>query len=129
MDTLIKIKSGLYVTNLDLILHYLWVLDKHVFPYKQLRTNLAAILVLAGATLIQPGALIKHLCYRDIEFQVFRPILDSSRARIGIVVTLNKMKRTGSKLRRKGYGFHKEPTLLYDPVLYIQSLAFVNGLF
>ncbi|KAH8755385.1 hypothetical protein F5883DRAFT_607663 [Diaporthe sp. PMI_573] len=39
------------------------------------------------------------------------------------------MKRTGGKSRRKGYGFHKEPTLLHNPVLYMQSLAFADGAF
>ena len=43
-----------------------------------------------------------------------------------MVVRLTKVKRSGGIIRVKKYGFHKEDILLYDPVLYIESLAFAN---
>ncbi|KAJ0100679.1 hypothetical protein J7T55_012537, partial [Diaporthe amygdali] len=129
LDNSTKIKSGLYVTDLDLILHHHWVLDEHLYPHERVRTNLAAILVLAGATSTRPGALIENLRYRDVKFQVFKPLPGSKRARLGMVVTLTKTKRSSGRSRRKEYGFHEEPTLLHDPVLYMLSLAFADGAF
>jgi hypothetical protein len=40
-----------------------------------------------------------------------------------------KTKRLGGKLKLKKYSFYKEDTLLYNLIMYIQSLAFTNGVF
>lgn len=37
--------------------------------------------------------------------------------------------RTAGQSKPKKYGFHEEDTLLHDPVLYIESLAFADGAF
>lgn len=129
LDTSIKNKSGLYVSDLDLMLHHHWILDEKAFMHERLRVQLAAALVLAGATSTRPGALIENLRYKDVEFHIFPPASTGGRARIGMVITLTKMKRTAGVSKPKKYGFHEEDTLLHDPVLYIESLAFADGAF
>ena len=111
------------------MLHHHWVLDEEVFSHERFRVQLAAILVLAGATSTRPGALIENLRYKDVEFQVFPPVAGGGRARLGMVVKLTKIKRSGGKSRPKKYGFHEEDTLLRDPVLYMESLAFADEAF
>lgn len=111
------------------MLHHHWVLDEGVFSHERLRVNLAAVLVLAGATSTRPGALIENLRYKDVEFHVFRPAPGGRRARLGMVVKLTKIKRSNGKSRPKGYGFHEEGTLLHDPVLYMESVAFADRAF
>lgn len=44
------------------------------------------------------------------------------RARIGMVTTL----RTAGRSRPKKFGFYEEDTLLRDPILYIEYLAFAD---
>lgn len=129
LDSSIKNKSGLYVGDLDLILHYYWVLDPDVLAHERLRVQMAAVLIITGATATRPGALVKNLCYKDVEFHVFPPVPGSKRARIGIIVTLRKTKRTVGKSRPNKFGFHEEDTLLRDPILYIEGLAFADGAF
>ncbi|KAK3941987.1 hypothetical protein QBC46DRAFT_448097 [Diplogelasinospora grovesii] len=126
LDISVKNKSGLYVADLDLMLHHHWVLDKEVYAHERLRVQMAAVLVIAGATSTRPGALIGSLCYKHVEFHVFRPTPSSRQARVGMVVKLTKIKRSVSKSQLKQYGFHEEDTLLHDPVLYIESLAFTD---
>ena len=87
-----KNKAGLYVADLDLILHHHWVLDKEIYMYKRLCVQMAPIAAIAGATSTQPGALIGTLRYKYIEFHVF-PLAPRSRwAHVGLVLTLNKIK-------------------------------------
>ena len=129
LDNSKKNKSGLYVADLDLLLHHHWVLDDHVFTHERLRVQLAAALVLAGATSSRPGALIENLRYKDVEFHVFPPAATGGKARIGMVVTLTKMKRSAGVSRPRKYGFHEEDTLLHDPILYMKSLAFADSAF
>ncbi|KAK4148395.1 hypothetical protein C8A00DRAFT_47713 [Chaetomidium leptoderma] len=129
LDISVKNKSGLYVADLDLMLHHHWVLDKEVYSHERLRVQMAAVLVIAGATSTRPGALIGSLCYKDVEFHVFRPAPGSRRARVGLVVKLTKIKRSAGKSRPKKYGFHEEDTLLHDPVLYMESIAFADMAF
>jgi hypothetical protein len=122
----VKNKSGLYVSDLDLLLHHHWVLDEEVYEHERLRVQMAAVLVIAGATSTRPGALIGSLCYKHVEFHIFPPAPGSRRARVGMVVKLTKIKRSAGKSRAKKYGFHEEDTLLHDPVLYMDSLAFAD---
>ena len=129
LDTSTKNKSGLYVADLDLMLHHHWGLDEEVFSHERFRVQLAAILVLAGAISTRPGALVENLRYKNVEFQVFPPAAGGGRARLGMVVKLTKIKRSGGKSRPKKYGFHEEDTLLHDPVLYMESLAFADEAF
>ncbi|KAL1905136.1 hypothetical protein Sste5344_009189 [Sporothrix stenoceras] len=112
-----KNKSRLYVGDLDLILHHHWVLDEERFAHERLHVQMAVILILAGATATRPGALIGNLSYKKVEFQVFPPASGSKRARVGMIVTLTKTKRTAGKSRPNKFGFHEENTLLRDPVL------------
>ncbi|KAK3934868.1 hypothetical protein QBC46DRAFT_367938 [Diplogelasinospora grovesii] len=93
------------------------VLDQAVLAHERLRVQIAVALIIAGATATRPGALIENLCYKDVEFHMFPPAPGGKRARIGIVDSPNK------------FGFHKEDTLLRDPILYLQSLAFADGAF
>ena len=90
---------------------------------------MAPILILAGATSTRPGALIGKLRYKDVQFHVFPPSPGCKRARVGMVVTLTKTKRTAGQSRPKKYGFHEEDTLLRDPILYMESLAFADDAF
>ncbi|KAI1846940.1 hypothetical protein JX265_014014 [Neoarthrinium moseri] len=129
LDTSVKDKSGLYVADLDLMLHHHWVLDQEVLAHGRLRVQIALALILAGATSTRPSALIENLRYRDVEFHVFRPHPGGKRARIGMVVRLTKVKRTAGESRPTKYGFHEEGTLLRDPILYMQSLAFADHAF
>ena len=46
-----------------------------------------------------------------------------------MVVRLTKIKRSGGISKSKKYGFHEEDTLLHDPVLYMESLAFADEAF
>jgi len=69
------------------------------------------------------------LYYKDVEFHVFPPTPGSQQARISLVVTLRKTKQTAGKLRPKKFGFYEEDTLLRDPILYMESLAFANRAF
>lgn len=103
-----------------------WALDEEIVTHEQLRVQLAGVLILAGATSTRLGALIEHLCYRCIEFHVFPTAPGCTRARIGMVVMLRKTKRTAGRSRPKQYGFHEEDTLLRDPILYIESLAWAD---
>ncbi|KAI1382535.1 uncharacterized protein F4822DRAFT_439310 [Hypoxylon trugodes] len=124
-----KNKSGLYISDLDLMLHHHWILDEDVFTHGRLRVQMAAALVLAGATSTCPGALIENLRYKDVAFYLFPPVVAGGRARVGMVITLTKLKRTGGISRPKKYGFHEEDTLLHDPVLYMESLALADNAF
>ncbi|KAK0703425.1 hypothetical protein B0T26DRAFT_756982 [Lasiosphaeria miniovina] len=65
----------------------------------------------------------------NVEFHVFPPAPGSQRARIGMVVTLRRTKRIAGRSRPKKFGFHEEDTLLRDPILYMESLAFAEGAF
>lgn len=119
LDSSTKDKSGLYVEDLDLILHYHWILDDGIFAHERLCVQMAPILILAGTTSTRPGILIGKLQYKDVQFHMFPPSPGSKRARVGMVVILTKTKRTAGQSRPKKYGFYEEDTLLRDPVLYI----------
>ncbi|KAK3940983.1 hypothetical protein QBC46DRAFT_407680 [Diplogelasinospora grovesii] len=115
----------------------LFNIENDVFAHEILRTEIALALIITGATATQLSALIEKLCYKDVKFYVFPPTLSSKRARIGMVVTLRKTKRTAGKLKPKKYGFHEEDTLLRheedtllrNPILYMLSLTFADGAF
>ncbi|KAI1845332.1 hypothetical protein JX265_014084, partial [Neoarthrinium moseri] len=61
-------KAGIYVEDLAVLLNHHWVRDKEVFAHERLRVQLAAHLILAGATATRPGALIGQLLYENLEF-------------------------------------------------------------
>jgi len=44
-------------------------------------------------------------------------------------MTLRKTKQTTGKSRPKHFGFHEEDTLLQDPIMYIEGLAFADRAF
>ncbi|KAK7937639.1 uncharacterized protein PG986_014507 [Apiospora aurea] len=129
LDTSKKDKAGLFVSDLDLILHHHWVKDEEVYAHERLRVQLALILIVAGATSTRPDALIGHLRYRDVLFQLFPPGDGGTRSRLGLVVDLVNVKKTGGSRDPKKFGFHEEDTLLHDPVLHMLSLAFADDAF
>ncbi|KAK8092701.1 uncharacterized protein PG998_014742 [Apiospora kogelbergensis] len=129
LDTSKKEKAGLYVSDLDLILHHHWVTDEEVYAHERLRVQLAAILIIAGATSTRPEALIGNLRYRDVLFQLFPPGAGGKRSRLGLVVDFVNVKKTGGSRDPKKFGFHEEDTLLHDPVLHMLSLAFADDAF
>jgi len=71
-----KEKAGLFVEDLAVLLNHYWVRDKEVFAHERLRVQLAANLILAGATATRPGALISQLLYKHLEFQLFPLLLE-----------------------------------------------------
>ncbi|KAI5465089.1 hypothetical protein BGZ63DRAFT_351240 [Mariannaea sp. PMI_226] len=127
LDTSKKEKAGLFVEDLDLILHHNYVLDDYVYAHERLRVQLGLLLITAGATTTRPGALIGKVLYEDIEFQLFPPGPGEERSRLGLVVNLVNLKNGGS--RKKIFGFREEDTLLHDPVPLMLSLAFADGAF
>ncbi|KAH6883990.1 hypothetical protein B0T10DRAFT_580175 [Thelonectria olida] len=129
LDTSKKEKSGLFVEDLDLILHYHYVRDDHVYAHERLRVQLALILIIAGATTTRPDALIGKVLYEDIEFQLLPPGRGGKRCRLGLVVNLVHVKKSAGVSEKKVFGFHEEDTLLHDPVLHMLSLAFADGAF
>lgn len=44
-------------------------------------------------------------------------------------MNLEYIKRLAGVIKKKIFGFHEEDTLLYNPVLYIISLAFADNVF
>lgn len=113
------------------MLHYLWVSDTDTVWHERLRAQVALILIIAGATSTRPDALIGHVRYEHVEFQVFRPLEGSSHARIGLIVNLEHVKaKAGGRMI---FGFHEEANLLHDPVAHMLGIAladqaFVNGI-
>ncbi|KAM0267469.1 hypothetical protein ACHAQH_010106, partial [Verticillium albo-atrum] len=129
LDTSKKVKSGLYVEDLDLILHHHYVHDEEVYAHERLRVQLALILIVAGATATRPDALIGKVLYKHIEFQLLPPAAEGQRPRLGLVWNLEHIKRSAGTSENKVFGFHEEDTLLHDPVLHTLSLALADDAF
>ncbi|CRK47268.1 hypothetical protein BN1723_007445, partial [Verticillium longisporum] len=129
LDTSKKEKSGLFVEDLDLILHFHYVRDEELYIHERLRVQLALILIIAGATATRPDALIGKVLYKHIEFQLFPPAAEGQRPRLGLVWNLEHVKRSAGVSEKKVFGFHEEDTLLHDPVLYTLALAFADDAF
>lgn len=126
-----KDKSGLFVDDLDRMLYHLWVSNTDTVWHERLRAQVALIMIIAGATSTRPDALIGHVRYEHVEFQVFRPLDGSSHERIGLIVNLEHVKaKAGGRMI---FGFHEEAKLLHDPVAHMLGIAladqaFVNGI-
>ncbi|EGY18660.1 uncharacterized protein VDAG_09186 [Verticillium dahliae VdLs.17] len=129
LDTSKKEKSGLFVEDLDLILHYHFVRDEELYTHERLRVQLALILIIAGATATRPDALIGKVLYKHIEFQLFPPAAEGQRPRLGLMWNLEHVKRSAGAPEKKVFGFHEEDTLLHDPVLHTLALAFADDAF
>ncbi|KAH6708579.1 hypothetical protein EV126DRAFT_331542 [Verticillium dahliae] len=129
LDTSKKEKSGLFVEDLDLILHFHYVRDEELYTHERLRVQLALILIIAGATATRPDALIGKVLYKHIEFQLFPPAAEGQRPRLGLVWNLEHVKRSAGVSEKKVFGFHEEDTLLHDPVLHTLALAFADDAF
>ncbi|KAH7304408.1 hypothetical protein B0I35DRAFT_328326, partial [Stachybotrys elegans] len=129
LDRSKKDKSGLYVEDLDLILHYLYVRDGFVYTHERLRVQLALILIIAGATATRPNALIGNVLYKHVEFQLFPPSPGGTRPRLGLEFSLVNVKKSAGSSKILVFGFHEEHTLLHDPVLHMLALAFADGAF
>ena len=79
-----------------MLLNHHWIRDEEVFAHERLRVQLAANLILAGATATLPGALIGQLLYEHLEFQLFPPLPGEQRPR----VVLGNDRRSAAKQAR-----------------------------
>jgi hypothetical protein len=100
-----------------------------VFAHERLRVQLAANLILAGATATRPGALIGKLLYEHIEFQLLPPLPGDSRPRVVLKVMLKHVKRSGGKSEPKEFAFREDDMLLYDPLIPLMALCFADNAF
>ena len=91
--------------------------------------QLAANLILAGATATRPGALIGQLLYEHLEFQLFPPLLGDERPRVVLKVNLKHIKRSAGDSDPKEFAFREDDMLIYDPLIPIMGLAFADGAF
>ncbi|KEY70806.1 hypothetical protein S7711_10054 [Stachybotrys chartarum IBT 7711] len=65
LDPSKKERSGLFVENLDLILHHHYVRDESIYAHKRLRVQLALILIVAGATTFADGAFLNEFSHPE----------------------------------------------------------------
>jgi hypothetical protein len=102
-----------------------------VFAHERLRVQLAANLILGGATATRPGALIGQLLYKHIEFQLFPPLLggENQRPQVVLKVNLKHIKRSGGESEPKEFAFREDDMLLYDPLVPVMALAFADDAF
>ena len=91
--------------------------------------QLAANLILAGATATRPGAFIGQLLYEHLEFQLFPPFPGEMRPRPALKVNLENIKRSGGESEPKQFAFREDDMLIYDPLIPIMGLAFADGAF
>ncbi|ODA78130.1 hypothetical protein RJ55_06734 [Drechmeria coniospora] len=129
LDTSKKEKAGIYIEDLAILLNHIWIRDEQQFAHERLRVQLAANLILAGATATRPGALIGMLLYENMEFQVFPPVTGDIRPRIALVVNLEHIKRTAGSSEPKRFAFREDDMLLYDPLILMMALAFCDNAF
>ncbi|RYO82759.1 hypothetical protein DL764_009563 [Monosporascus ibericus] len=129
LDTTKKEKAGIFVEDLAVLLNHHWIRDEEVFAHERLRVQLAANLILAGATATRPGALIGQLCYEHLEFQLFPPLKGDQRPRVVLKVNLERIKRSGGKSEPREFAFREDDMLLYDPLILIMALSFADNAF
>jgi len=91
--------------------------------------QLAANLILAGATATRPGALIGQLLYEHLEFQLFPPLPGERRPRVVLRVNLENIKRSGSESEQKEFAFREDDMLIYNPLIPIMGLEFADEAF
>ncbi|CAK7238221.1 hypothetical protein SEUCBS140593_010447 [Sporothrix eucalyptigena] len=115
--------------DLAVILSHHWIRDKEVFGHERLRVQLAANLILAGATATRPGALIGKLLYQHLDFQLFPPLPGEQRPRVVLKVNLTHIKRSGGASDPKQFAFREDDMLLYDPLIPVMALAFADDAF
>lgn len=94
-----------------------------------MRVQLAANLILAGATATRPGALIGQLLYEHLEFQLFPPLPGERRPRVVLRVNLENIKRSGSESEQKEFAFREDDMLIYNPLIPIMGLEFADEAF
>lgn len=112
-----------------MLLNHHWIRDEEVFAHERLRVQLAANLIVAGATATRPGALIGQLLYEHLEFQLFPPLPGEQRPRVVLKVNLEHVKRSGGETEPKEFAFREDDMLIYDPVIPIMGLAFADDAF
>ena len=112
-----------------MLLSHHWIQDQEVFAHERLRVQLAAHLILAGATATRPGALIGQLLYKHLEFQLFPPLAGEQRPRVALKVNLEHIKRSAGESEPKEFAFREDDMLLYDPLIPIMALAFADEAF
>ena len=100
-----------------------------MFAHERLRVQLAANLILAGATATRPGALIGKLLYEHIEFQLLPPLLGHTQPRVVLKVMLKHVKRSGGQSEPKEFAFREDDMLIYDPLIPLMALAFADNAF
>ncbi len=111
------------------LLNHHWIRDEEVFAHERLRVQLAANLILAGATATRPGALIGQLRYEHLEFQLFPPLMRGERARIVLIVNMENIKRSGGRSEPKKFAFREDDMMIYDPLIPVMALAFADSAF
>jgi hypothetical protein len=114
---------------LAVLLNHHWIRNEEVFAHERLRVQLAANLILAGATATRPGALIGQLLYEHLEFQLFPPLPGEKRPRPVLNVNLENIKRLRGESEAKGFAFREDDMLIYDLFIPIMGLAFADGAF
>ncbi|KAK3935512.1 hypothetical protein QBC46DRAFT_367527 [Diplogelasinospora grovesii] len=129
LDTSKKEKAGLFVEDLAVLLNHHWIRDEEVFAHERLRVQLAANLILAGATATRPGALIGQLLYEHLEFQLFPPLPGEKRPRVVLMVNLEHIKRSGGESEAKKFAFREDDMLIHDPLIPIMGLSFADNAF
>ncbi|KAK3943401.1 hypothetical protein QBC46DRAFT_420865 [Diplogelasinospora grovesii] len=129
LDTSKKEKAGLFVEDLTVLLNHHWIRDKEVFAHERLRVQLAANMILAGATATRPGALIGQLLYEHLEFQLFPPLPGEKRPRVVLMVNLEHIKRSGGESEAKKFAFREDDMLIHDPLIPIMGLSFADNAF
>ncbi|KAK3939621.1 hypothetical protein QBC46DRAFT_342346 [Diplogelasinospora grovesii] len=106
LDTSKKEKAGIFVKDLAVLLNHHWIRDEEVFAHERLR-----------------------LRYEHLEFQLFPPLSGDERPRIVLKVNLEHIKRSGGQSEPKQFAFREDDMLIYDPLIPIMALAFVDHAF
>lgn len=112
-----------------MLLYHHWVRDEEIFAHERLRVQLAANLILAGATATRPGALIGQLLYERLEFQLFSALSVEVRPRVVMKVYLKHIKRSGGISDPKEFAFREDDMLIYDPLIPIMAMALADDAF
>jgi hypothetical protein len=99
LDDSEKDKARLFVEDLCTLQNGHWVRDTEVFAHERLRVQLSPFLDLAGCTATRPKALV-GLQYKDIEFQLFPPLIKGRPPIIIMKLNLKRIKRTGRKRKK-----------------------------
>jgi hypothetical protein len=99
LDNSDREKGALFVKDLRVLQHGLWVRDTEVFPHERLRVQESPLNIGTAGTATRPAALVrkKPLLYRHIEFQLFPPPREGLPPLVVLVLNLKHIKRSGGR--------------------------------